>query len=457
MSNSKNQEFTSEYKMYPMGQRQIHDWEYHYAHAREDWGEYNENRQFMEQLDVSNLKQAYQFLFERHESLRTAFPVIEEEVTQQVFPYSEERFGLRSFEVDSFEELEQIISAQKSRLADLQNPPLAFGLLFYNQQIGYLFTFHIHHIIADAFSMAIIQHELTEFYVAFQQGAKPQVPPLHMQLGEFLLNQNLKKDKSQEEKYKFWINKLKGAIKAVDYSHLMQTTDPSAQPSQALSQDRLEEVLAKQQGAEFEVYPGREFKQALDKTIMQAGMSAAAICTSTLKLLMNVKNNRVCPLIAVPVSTRFNQASAQIIGNLMGGMYMINKIEPRKSLGENMKKDLVEYFENLDHVIYNHDFLGDLSLRTSTDISINYQIMHATGAPTPAELQGHHEKTQVYYALELYVLEFKDQLVFRWKYNTDLLTPRAVENLSQTYLEILKSIPQNIDLPIQSLWERSIV
>ncbi len=135
------------------------------------------------------LHRALQELVRRHEVLRTAFSYSGGEPVQIVMP----QVGVALPEVDlsALPEPERkrewirLVHEQGRQPFDLSRVPLFRGTLVHWSAREHKLLLTIHHIIADEWSMELIQRELTQLYRAFSQGLPSPLPELPIQYADF--------------------------------------------------------------------------------------------------------------------------------------------------------------------------------------------------------------------------------------------------------------------------------
>src|SRR6478735_12205530 len=166
-------------------------------------------------IDVSKIERTVAFFLERHESLRTVFPVVSNEIRQIVLPAKDKRFQPEYVNVEDFDE-EAFFNIRKAHFekaaavfADIENGPLVKPLLFKRSK-GCRFSLLLHHIICDDWSRAIAQQELIAIYQSFLAGNEPSLQPLSLTLTDYCEQQNKWLYRNKRDLTNFWKQKLKG-------------------------------------------------------------------------------------------------------------------------------------------------------------------------------------------------------------------------------------------------------
>ena len=127
-------------------------------------------------LDVAALRRALAVLIERHEPLRTVFPMIEGEPRQKVLPPAP--LTLDPELVADLDAARAAMVAEIARPFDLAHGPLLRCRLFRLSERRHLLLVCLHHIIGDGQSLAVMAGELGHAYDALTAGREPALTPL---------------------------------------------------------------------------------------------------------------------------------------------------------------------------------------------------------------------------------------------------------------------------------------
>jgi amino acid adenylation domain-containing protein len=175
-------------------------------------------------LLLKPLEASLQTLVQRHEALRTTFPLVNEEPVQQVaptWPFHLPVIDLQSLLAEGRnQEIERLIDK------DAQQPfELAVGPLFRFRVLKLGAEEHIllmtfHHIISDGWSMGIFYRELGTAYTAFCAGQPPSLTDLAIQYADYAVWQRAWLQGEQlDRQLAYWREQLEGV------SNLMLPTD----------------------------------------------------------------------------------------------------------------------------------------------------------------------------------------------------------------------------------------
>jgi hypothetical protein len=162
------------------------------------------------ELDVEALEGALRELVERHEALRTRFPVVDGEAVQEVLESCE--LELERVEADGKAEARRVIEEAARRSFDLSTGPLMRALLVRVGEEEHVLLLSLHHIVSDGWSMGILVKEATELYEAHCEGRPSRLPALKIQYADYAAWQReWLKGEVLEEQLGYWRERLSGA------------------------------------------------------------------------------------------------------------------------------------------------------------------------------------------------------------------------------------------------------
>ncbi|MFY0568156.1 non-ribosomal peptide synthase/polyketide synthase [Archangium lansingense] len=197
------------------------------------------------QLDTEALRQAFQELVRRHESLRTTFASRDGQPIQLIAPsllVPLEVMELQDVPASEREAVAQRLAHQEAqRPFDLANGPLLRASLLRLAPDDHVLLVTLHHIISDGWSMGVLVREVAAFYAAFASGQQPSLPPLPVQYADFALWQRSRlQGEVLEAQLNHWRQQLSGAP-----AHLELSTDRPRPPIQTFRGDSLRVALPK--------------------------------------------------------------------------------------------------------------------------------------------------------------------------------------------------------------------
>jgi amino acid adenylation domain-containing protein len=158
------------------------------------------------QVDIDKLQQAFQYLVNRHESLRTGLFIVDEAVVQQIA----EDVVLKILTLDPGE-YRDVPSALAAFVKphDLSRPPLMRVGILQHGELGNLLLIDIHHIVCDGISLNIL---MNEFKSVYKGDALKQLPYRYIDYAAWQLSA-AGEYASQRE---YWRRQLSGEIPVPD-------------------------------------------------------------------------------------------------------------------------------------------------------------------------------------------------------------------------------------------------
>ncbi|PWV52329.1 non-ribosomal peptide synthetase [Nocardiopsis sp. L17-MgMaSL7] len=168
------------------------------------------------ELDTGALRAALDDLVERHETLRTVFPLHGEEPRQHVLAPHESPLDFAAVSCPE-PDLERVITAEASRGLDTSvETPLRVRLLRVDDR-DHVLLLVLHHIAGDGWSLGPLARDLADAYSARSQWRAPDWAPLPVQYADYTLWQNevLGGDDDPESELSrqlaYWREALRGA------------------------------------------------------------------------------------------------------------------------------------------------------------------------------------------------------------------------------------------------------
>ncbi|ROZ98632.1 non-ribosomal peptide synthetase, partial [Gordonia sp. OPL2] len=141
-------------------------------------------------LNVEALQAAITDIVDRHEALRTRYPMIDGAPTQVILPIEEVVGHLDLETIDVTGDLGDAIAAVTGVGFDVvASPPIRFALLRVATD-DHVLVFVVHHLSADGASMAPLARDLMAAFTARRGGASPSWAPLPVQYADYALWQH---------------------------------------------------------------------------------------------------------------------------------------------------------------------------------------------------------------------------------------------------------------------------
>lgn len=173
------------------------------------------------ELHRGALEQAFNYMLERHENLRTRFAEDGGQPIQVISPFSPCDLSFTDLSalqhLEQEKEVESVLDYESSRSLDLKQGPLFRVRLLKLQEREHVLVRTTHHIVFDGWSEAIFARELAELYRAFCQGNVPTLPVLPLQYADYVLWQREVLDQqTMEHHLRYWREELAGMPDQLD-------------------------------------------------------------------------------------------------------------------------------------------------------------------------------------------------------------------------------------------------
>ncbi len=180
------------------------------------------NYMFEGQLNTAALQQAYRALIQRHEVLRTIFRQDElGNVGQLILPEQDDKFTLAITDWRGQNDIDAQVAAlvqqQSATPFDLANGPLIRAGLYQVADTHWVFTYCMHHIISDGWSMGILVTELLQLYNAFTNNQPNPLPALRIQYKDYAVWQHRELGAEGLAQHKqYWLQQFEGELPVLD-------------------------------------------------------------------------------------------------------------------------------------------------------------------------------------------------------------------------------------------------
>ncbi|MGK8557862.1 non-ribosomal peptide synthase/polyketide synthase [Nocardia gipuzkoensis] len=138
------------------------------------------------ELDLDALQRACELVVDRHESLRTKFPMTDGKPHQVAVSAGEVVPALTAVRVDEEQLLPRAVAAVSASFDVTQAPPLRIEL-FQLDATEHVLVIAVHHICADGQSMMPLARDVALAYQASRQGTEPMWPVLPVQYADYTL------------------------------------------------------------------------------------------------------------------------------------------------------------------------------------------------------------------------------------------------------------------------------
>jgi len=390
-------------------------------------------------------------IVQRHESLRTTFVRVGGEPRQRIAPSLTLPLPLRDLQDHPEDEREALTRAQilqeAQRPFDLEQGPLLRAHLLRWGEQEYVLTLVMHHIIADGWSMGVLVHELSTYYLAFLQGQPSPLSPLLIQYADYAVWQReWLAGEVLERQQAYWTTTLAGAPALLDL--------PTDYPRPAVQHYR---------GAKEAVRISPELGQGVKGLCQQEGVTLFMALLAAWGLLLGRWSGQEDLVIGTPIAGRKRTELEPLIG------LFVNTLALRLDLSAQPTfRELVQRVREVALGAYTHqEFPFEKvveALAPARDLSHQplFQVMFIlqnTPALLPTLTDLDVELTPIdnrtaKFDLTLELFETQDGLQGWLEYNTALFDTVTIKQQIQQFQQILETI---LAQPDQSVHDVSLL
>ncbi|ASW74386.2 hypothetical protein IQ37_04790 [Chryseobacterium piperi] len=305
-------------------------------------------------FDIVYFKNALSKVIQRHESLRTIFPIIDGEPMQQIISSNEFPSVLEtiSYSDNDYQYEDLIMQIKKDNLYtfDVQKEPLLRIRLYRIDEKKSLLSINIHHIIADGWSLNIFFKDLKYFYSCELNAEESQESPLLIHYKDFSEWQFTELNEDRLERLeKFWMNEFKNLDEVerlpFDYENTSQTTGVAKKETFVLNKECTDAITL--------------FSQKNEITLF-------SFITGILAITVSKQFKINSSYFGVPISGRLNAELENQIGYYLNTIIVKSKVPKVGNIEAFLKEIGSSILEIFDHQDYPFDLLIE-QIRKRTD------------------------------------------------------------------------------------------
>jgi len=407
---------------------------------------------FTGELDPAALSAAFHTVIERHEILRTTF---REDGAGEIaqFIYSPEEMGFNIAYQDLRTEkniektVERLARQEFIKLFDLARGPLLRAALFQVEDRRWVFTYVMHHIISDGWSMVTLIDELMQLYNAYVSGLPSPLAPLSIQYKDYSVwLQAQLGSESLTDHRAYWLQQFEGPLST------LQLPDVKVRPR-----------IKTYNGASVTKYIRPNVSEGLRSLVQAQGCTLFMGLLAAVNTLFYRYTQQKDIIIGSPIAGRWHIDLEDQIGFYVNTLALRTRFEGEdtyRQLLENVKQVTLGAYE---HQIYPFDSLVD-ELQLQRDISRNplfdiQVIVQDTGAavrrevsnPAPVEVSRYAGIGKPTSPFDM-VLSFSEAThVLHITYNCDVYSEAMVVRLADHLETLLDDVIAYPEKPIDLL------
>jgi amino acid adenylation domain-containing protein len=393
-------------------------------------------------LAVRELEQSLHEIIERHESLRTVFPLTAGQPLQQVLEQVEWRLGELDLSHLTAEEQEREVSAilrsQIKMNFDLSTGPLFRVTLVRMAPDEHVLLLVLHHIIADGWSMEVLLRELVSLYESRLRFERSRLPELRVQYVDYAQWQRewLSGDVLAEQE-RYWKEQLADAPPVlelpIDAPRLARKSLRGSTQSFFLEQSLAERLRTM----------SRENETTLFMTLLAA-----------FKVLLYRHSAQTDIVVGTPIANRTRSEIEPLIGFFVNTLVLRTELNGNPSFTELLKRVrevcLGAYahqdmpFEKLVELLQ-----PDRGLTHAPLFQVTFALQNAPrelSESTTLEWNILEVETETAkFDLSLHLVEAEDGLRGSLQYNVDLFSKETIERLVSHYEAVLRAVAESTE------------
>ena len=408
---------------------------YHYAEAYK----------FKGKLYVDSLVKSFKITAQRHDILRTKVVFENGRAFQQVndeplFEISEH--DLRGFPETEVEKVYRDLAIKEARKS-LESPDgyLTRFSIFRLKEDEFVVVLTMHHILADNWSLNLLQHEVARYYQKLANGEEVNFSPLKIQYADYAYWQSLQKPNSENLAY--WQNKLQNSSTfldlPLDFPRPNRPTFRGAYSKQKFSIELSNKL--------------KNFCREKNKTLYTVTLTA-------FKILLKRYSGGTDILVGSPFMNRDEIALENLIGFFNDTLVLRSDLSNDPTFNE-----LLEQIWNTTQAAFAHKnmpfeiLVKALKLNRYLHYNPLFQVMFIYQEATRTPDFGKNLKIELEtldlgvakFDLTLFVAEDGDKIMSIFEYAKDLFNEETIDRMQGHLRKLLEEIVENSNRPISEL------
>ena len=399
-------------------------------------------------LDHEAMKKAFALIFERHPMFAVTYSIQNGEPVQTL--HRNKAFDFREHDCSKLndKQLKELIAEHANRPFNLERGPVVRLELFKTSDNAHVALLSMHHIVSDAWSVAVMMQDLIEYYFSFKAGKAPKVESLAASYADFV-NWEIAHLQSEagDQMLEYWKDHLAGAPPVID-----------------LPTDRPRPAVQTFNGGTF----GFQLDDALTESVEELSRESNVTLFTTLLSAYEILLHRYCQqddlVVGVPLAGRSQPELQSLVG------YFINPVPVRSTVEDDptVSEYLTKNRENVNGALENQHYpMSRLVERLQAPrdpgrsplFQVSFSMERIPGIDEQGIAvfligQGGHTfhvgdlsmetidltTRQAQFEITLVVEEAGGNLFGCWQYNRDLFNEDTIAELSVLYEQVLRGM-----------------
>ena len=396
---------------------------------------------FTGNLNINALEKAILNLIDRHEILRTVFKEnADGDVKQFIKPLTEFKCSIGFNDLSNNENMPAVL--KKNILIDfehifeLDKGPLIKASLFQVEEKKWVFTFVMHHIISDGWSIGVLMRELFQTYNSLSNGKEPLLEPLKIQYKDYSLwQQKQLNSESLNAQKEYWLQVLQGEL-----------------PVLQMPSDNIRPSIKTYNGGNIKKLFNSEITGKLKEISAENGGTLFMGLLTALNILIYKFSGQNDIIVGSPIAGRTHVDLESQIGIYINTIALRNKFNSTDSfikLFENVKEATLNAYKNqlypFDELVEDLKIKRDMSRSPVFDIMLILQnsVDNTTMFDlNDVKISPYEENIRNTSKLDLtFTFEEKDnQLYLELEYNCDIFSHANVLRIVEHFEKTIESV-----------------
>ncbi|MDH5548193.1 MAG: amino acid adenylation domain-containing protein, partial [Gammaproteobacteria bacterium] len=399
-------------------------------------------------LNVNVLHRAFNAVVARHESLRTEFHTQNGQALQVI--HSSVRLDLpvvdlSDLTVENADSLALgiIVDETQTTFRLAQGPLLRIKLIRFADD-HHVLLLNMHHIVADAWSIGILIHELTSLYDAFIQNLPSPLPLLSIQYADFAhWQRQWLQGEILSNHINYWRKQLCGAPSCVELP-----TDYARPPVQ------------RHRGATLALNFTPELSKGLEKLSRHQNCTLFMTLLAAFQVLLSKLSSQTDICVGTPIANRRYAELEPLIGFFTNTLVLRSQLDNSTRFNDLLNQVRQTTLDAYAHQDLPFEYLVE-ELNISRDMSHSplFQVLFTLhNAPRPSIEKGQLQVQAIEapnlsakFDLELHLMPSSEGLQGAWQYDTDLYTHTTIKHWSQIFIQLLEQIVADPDIYLSHL------
>lgn len=432
---------TDHFEYLPLSSSQMNIWNLEMAHPGLSMNNICTALKIEGNLDLEHLWTCIRLAFQAFPSLRTRITIRDGKPCQFVakeIPLGAAFFDFTETDEQGIQTWFQSVAREQFALLD---HPLCQMMIFKTSENSGGIYMKVHHIIADAWSHALVTNHIIHNYFQLLSGQEGDATPTGSYREHVLSEQKYLQSKAFEKDKKFWKEKLRDISPGVVKEHQCALLSPVGLRKSCCFSNRLNRLIGgfceKEKVSPFAVF-----------------YMGLAVYLRRMK-----GQKRFC--IGVPTINRLNFKEKQTGGMFVNTLPFVNELDISMTWNEFNEKLREDWLSLLCHQRIPFESIKQLAGESSQDggplfdIVLSYQngkMDHLRGARVSLEGRWYYSGYQSEaLCIHLSSRDKENQFVVDYDYLTQIFSEQEIEHLHHAISRILKRALLNPDIPISSL------